>query len=305
MWSGISALFAGAFLGHAILPTAIKIGIGNVPPFTFSALRFVFASVLFTPFFFARKRQLLTKKDLVILLLLSLFCAGDVLFFSIGIGYTTAIISQIIYATDPLLVVVLSYFFLHERPNRYKIIGFLIALAGLGFLFQHSVDHHSIMTFGMPIGNFFMILGALSWSFYLVMSKKIDTVYSLSTLTFASCMVLACVFLLTMPFEWLVMRHIPHINTISLESSVIACISSVGMYLLVQYGIKKTTAFTASLFQYLGPLLAAVTAVPLLGERPNASVIVGGLLILAGVFYATTYPLLKTYIEKKIIWQQK
>jgi drug/metabolite transporter (DMT)-like permease len=60
------------------------------------------------------------------------------------------------------------------------------------------------------------------------------------------------------------------------------------MLFLTQYGIKHTNAFLGSVFLYLGPLFAAVTAIPLLGEQVTTNLIIGGVLILGGVFYATT-----------------
>jgi len=46
-------------------------------------------------------------------------------------------------------------------------------------------------------------------------------------------------------------------------------------YLFLQIGVKKTNAFTASLFQYIAPFIAATATIPLLHERVTFHLIIG------------------------------
>jgi drug/metabolite transporter (DMT)-like permease len=70
---------------------------------------------------------------------------------------------------------------------------------------------------------------------------------------------------------------------------IIVGIGTVAQYLSLQIGIKKTNAFTASLFQYTGPFIAASITIPLLHEKVTLQLFIGGFLVLLGVFIATTY----------------
>jgi drug/metabolite transporter (DMT)-like permease len=75
--------------------------------------------------------------------------------------------------------------------------------------------------------------------------------------------------------------------------------ASVIQYFFLQLGIKKTSAFTASMFQYVGPVFAGLISVPLLHEKPSMLFLIGGLIIIFGVFYATTFDNLLKYLKKK------
>lgn len=300
MGEGLAALFGSAFLGHAILPIMIKLGTNALPPFIFSSLRFFASAALCIPFVFAQKNIIRTRREWIFLLFLSLFCAGDAFFFSIGILYTATIISQIIYAADPLMVVVLSYLLFREKPDRYKVGGLVIACIGLGLLFQKSFGKNMLLTFGTPVGNIYMLCGSLSWALYLIFSKKLNQRISVVTTAFTNSMISAIVFTCAIPIEYFFLHHSLAWTPFSWFAILLTGSATSGMYLLVQIGIKKTSAFTASLFQYLGPLLTAITAVPILGEKPTLQLIFGGCLILAGVFFATTYPILKENTRKNL-----
>ena len=49
-------------------------------------------------------------------------------------------------------------------------------------------------------------------------------------------------------------------------------------------GIRKIGAGRASMFSFVGPVAAMVSAVPLLGEWPGPAQLIGGALILGGLF---------------------
>jgi len=74
-------------------------------------------------------------------------------------------------------------------------------------------------------------------------------------------------------------------------------IGSVAQYVALQVGVKRTNAFIASLFQYVAPFIATSAAIPLLGEKVTWELVVGGILILLGVFIATTFGQVKEYIK--------
>lgn len=294
MWMGLVALFIANFIGGALSPLFVKLGIREFPPITFTTLRFIIATLVFLPFFIQR-REKLSLKDNINLSKNSIFFSINVALYAIGLQYTTVIMSQIFYTLVPIIVGVLSYFILKEKFTKNKIIGSFLAFAGIIFLLAESIQKQQLLTFGTPLGNLIIFLAVISWSFYIVLSKRLTSIYSPVTTSFYSFILTMIILGFIMPIELSVSSF--DINSVTSSGIFsllgVGIISSAVSFSLIQFGIKRTTAFSASIFQYLAPLFALTTAIPILGEKPTLPLIIGGLLIIFGVFYATTYPYAK------------
>lgn len=297
MWLGILALLLAGFIGGQS-PILIKIGLREFPPIFLTTFRFLLATIIFLPFYL-RQKQTLSRKDIRTLFTQSVFFALNVGLFSIAIQFTTAIISQILYTLVPIIVIFLSYFLLKEKLTSNKIIGLILAMAGVSFLIQQSVVKTDVLTFGTPLGNFLNLGAVFSWSLYMVFSKNLTNKYSSATTSFFSFLVTTLLLFLIVPFEQFFRPLLVNKITIIGLSSVfgLAVFSSALMFFLIQFSIKRTTPFTASFYQYLGPFSAAITAIPFLGEKPTLSLVIGGILIMVGVFWATSYRYARKYLR--------
>lgn len=290
MGFGILALFIANFAGGAVTPLFVKLGVGEIPPVTYTVLRFLIALIAILPFFLIQKGPKFDRQSIKLILLNSLVFSVNVVLFSIGIQYTGVVMSQILYAFVPIIVAFLAHFLLDEKITRNKLFGSSIAFVGLVFLIDQSITGQQDI-FGKPLGNFIIMIGVLLWSFYITLSKKItkrNSEISLSTANFFTAVV---VLSMLVPFELSAKSFsISHISGLGLTSLLITGIfSSAFVFTLIQVGIKRVGAFIASLFMYLGPLAAAITAVPFLNEKITLNLGIGAFLILFGVFYATTY----------------
>jgi drug/metabolite transporter (DMT)-like permease len=67
----------------------------------------------------------------------------------------------------------------------------------------------------------------------------------------------------------------------------LALVVTVGSFTLFYWVVRRVGAGIASLSSYLVPFLTLAMAVVVLGDRPEALQLVGGLVILAGVRLAT------------------
>lgn len=301
MLEGLFILLIAQFAGSSIIPVSTKIGIAYFDPIMFVFLRFLVASILFFPFFFWSKRQKLTKKESARIMLLAFFLFCNVTLFTLGIPHTTVIMSQILYTATPVVVGVLGHLFFSESLTRHKIIGLIIALFGVGFLLLQSVSKQEHLTFGTPFGNVLILIAMLGYSSYLLYarrlanSKKYTSVQiSFYTFTFIGLYLL----LVNIVYLFIVPVSFHAVSSAGLLSVLAVASGNVISYALLQIGIKMTNSFTASLFQYLGPFLSGLVAIPLLHEKPTAELAVGGILIIAGVFYATSYDSLKRRLVK-------
>lgn len=300
MWLGIGALLAAGFIGGQS-SFLLKLALNDFPPLFLTELRFIIAALVFLPFFLKQKSSF-SKKEIKSLFLHSIFFALNVGIFSVAIQYTTAILSQILYTLVPLVVIVLSYKLLKEKFTQNKIIGLFIAMLGIGFLIYQSISKSETLTFGTPLGNLLTLAAVLSWSFYMVLSKNLTKKYTPATTSFFSYLTTIILIFLLLPFEHFV--HPFEVSKITITGLgsvfVLGIFSSALMFFLIQFSIKKTTPFTTSFFQYLGPISAAITALPFLGEKPTSGLIIGGVLTIIGVFYATAFPMFRKKKESML-----
>lgn len=299
MFVGILVLLIANFIGGALNPLFVKLAVQEIPPLTFTALRFLIATCIFAPFFLKEKKIKLTKKDISTIANRSIFFSLNVAFFSFAIQFTTVIMSQILYTFVPILVAIFAYFYLGEKITKNKIIGGCIAIFGLSFLLYQSMQKQEALTFGMPLGNILGMCAVISWSLYIVFSKKLTNTYTPVTTSFFSFFVTSILLLIIAPIELLfhpfVLSNVSSNGIFSLLGASI--ISSALMFFLIQVGLKKTSAITSSLFSYTAPFFATLSAIPVFHEKPTIELVIGGFLIIIGVFYATTY----SYIKKKLL----
>ncbi len=296
---GLAALAIANFISGIFNSVLVKLGVREIPPITFTMFRFLIASLAILPFYLRQSSRKPLRKHMWIILAQSVFFAANVGIFSIAIQFTSAIMSQIIYIFVPVVVGIISYFVFKEKFTKHKIIGSLVALLGVLFLIEQSIVKADILSFGTLHGNLLILCGVFVYSGYLLLSQKLTKIYSPITTTFSTFLITFILLMLVAPFELIDNPlQISKITFVGIGSLFgLAIFSSAIMYFLIQIGIKHAGAFTASLFQYMAPFFTAISAMAVLGEKLTLTIVLGGLLIMFGVFYATTYPYVKRGIR--------
>jgi O-acetylserine/cysteine efflux transporter len=125
----LSALVAALALGLAFI--CIKIGVGEVPPLTLTALRFVFAA--FPAVFFIRPPR---APGGLVALYGGLIGIGQfgLLFLAIGRGMPVGLASLVIQL-QAFITVFLAWLVLGERPSVLQVAAAGLALAGIVAIF--------------------------------------------------------------------------------------------------------------------------------------------------------------------------
>ncbi|MBI1862496.1 DMT family transporter, partial [Candidatus Microgenomates bacterium] len=247
MIPGIIALIVGHFLGSAINPVFIKLAVRDIPPFMFTALRFITAAIVFYPMYRMVSKHKLSRSHKVQLVKYTLLHSANTLFYVIGIEHTTAIMSMIFYAMTPIVVGLLSHFFSHEKLTRHEVTGTAIAILGVAFLFLKSYDPGQINTFGTPFGNLMIFMAAVSLGFYYFFCRKLSKFYDPMTLSLTSYFLTGTLSVLLIPAEIGLLHRVPHFTLTSvLFVILVGTLGTALMMYLAQYGIKHTNAFIGS-----------------------------------------------------------
>lgn len=276
-----------ALVGGGIT-VAIKIGLKEIPPFVFTFLRFGIAFIGILPILIIKKEKI-NKKYLSKAFLVSIFGTLDVVFFALGIKYTTATIGQILFTAVPILAVILSFLILSERISVSKTLGVFLGFFGTFLIIFLPLIGKPSPFKGSLYGNLIVMLAVISYSLYIVLSKKIQKFFSPIFLTAVlmftdlfSSLVLMLFNRTTYSGWWL------HLSLNSIIAILYAGIfGGLIYYLLYQYTIKLGSPVIASMILYLQPIATFIWAALLLKEQLTSGLIVGAILILSGAWMVT------------------
>lgn len=224
----------------------------------------------------------INKKDIPLLLLLGFvnIPVNQFLFLK-SLEYTSAPHVSLAYALTPAFVY-LIVFLVHRQTSSYKkLFGILLAIIGTVVVLMEKKFDFSSSTF---IGDILALLAAFSWAIYTVVGKNITMKYGAIYATFLSMIV---GFFMYLPIFWLLPDKLVITNisaTNWLQLFYLGAITSGVGYALWNYILGKMDASKASVFNNLQPIITAIFAFLLFGTPVSLYFIVGGTLVLGGVF---------------------
>lgn len=264
-----------------------KILLKSFDPFTAAFFRFFVASVVILPFFLKERRQ--QKLSLLPLVPLALLSTGNITFFYWGLRTTTANATAIIYTIVPLVVALAAPKLINEQVTLKKLVGIILGLVGALFIAILPAVERGQHISGDLGGNLLVLVAVLCWSGYTIGSRHMLS----SKRTTPIAMTAVSIFVSTVIFAIFSMSRWQPTYVASLTATNIAIIFQLGIlvtvatYLLLQWAIKHSSATTASLGHYLGPVFAVSFNIFFLGERLTAGFVIGSVVVLTGVFLAT------------------
>lgn len=262
---------------------------GQVPPYTLGFTRWTMGALILLPFAWAHLRreraEIATNWKLLALAgFLMPFMGAGVAY--IALTYTTAINAGVIQISLPVMVVILSYFFLGERASRIQWLGAAGAIAGVLYMIARG-KLSVLLGLDFNVGDAIMIACNLGLAGYGIAVKRLPYRFNPLSLLFIVCAVGA---LCHLPFfAWEVASgQLPVPGTTALVSlAFVALFPSVVAILFWNFAISRLGPSRAGFYLYLTPVFAAAFAIPLLGESLGSYHIIGAALIVAGVTVST------------------
>ena len=269
-------LFFAAFLWSTSFPIT-KWGLFYLNPLSFVFFRFLIALIFYLPFLNFKNFKKILNKDLILLGILS---AGGYIFQFIGQKYTLAGRASLFINMYIVWVPLILYLFKKQKFEKFIIISIFLSILGLFLLFYKSLGKFEIEYIK---GDLLTLLSSLSWSFYIIIAKRILNLIDPFELS-GIVILLTGVFLL--PFS-LIDFKIPEnfqgyyaIFHLSFFCTFLA-------YFLYHVGLSKTSEFKSSIFLLLEVLFAVIFSFIFLKERFTFIQIIGGILIISGIFFGT------------------
>lgn len=292
-------VFTLTFLVGSISSGLIKFADSQFPPVILVFLRATLSALFLLLFLRFTKVKIELGKDRKTMLIASALFAGNWLFFAIGIQYTSVIMGQLLFLLTSLIVAILGYILLKEKLEKVQIIGLIITLIGMAILIAGSLSVSDVLSFGKPLGNIIVGLGVLSWSLYIVVSRKISKIYSPQSIILLNFIGTAIISLSLLGFPIARQNfNSANITTLGYASLLsIVIFNSILFFGLNQWLIKHTSAFISSLTLYPLAVIAGIVGVIFFHERPTPNLIFGGLLVMSGVYIATAHKYTKKYFK--------
>jgi drug/metabolite transporter (DMT)-like permease len=262
-----------------------KNALNEFSPAMLGALRFSVGGLFILPIYLWSKRNEPKPKLLQSWKVLAVGVIGvglNQLVFLQGLVLTTVAHASILMAMTPAMVLLLSAWVGHERITRGKIAGLALAVAGVAVLQGRAILGGQ----GSMLGDLFVLIAGLTFAIYTVAGKEIRGRYdglTMTTLAYAGSAAI-----LSPVTVWLASQFdFSRVSWTGWVSIVyIATFPSVIAYLIFYHALRFMPSSELTRLAYLQPFLATIFAVPLLGEKLTPSLVSGGALVLAGVFWA-------------------
>ncbi len=281
------ALFATSVF-FAINFTAVKylINGGFIKAFGLNLIRVaVTCLLLWILYLFKPQKNSILKKDYGRFFLSALTgIAINQLLFIKGLSLTYSIHASLLLLTTPILITFIAAWLLREKINANKLIGLCLGVSGALVLILSKEKTGN--PGNVVLGDIFVLLNAISYTFYFVLVKPLMKVYN-------PIMVLRIIFtiglVMIIPFCWTEFIEINWQTYNPIEFFTLSLIVFGGTfcaYLFNIYGIKVLGPSVAGTYIYLQPLFAAAIAISFLGEKLAAYKLLAGALIFAAVFLA-------------------
>jgi drug/metabolite transporter (DMT)-like permease len=197
-----------------------------------------------------------------------------------GMTMTSAHLSSIIQSSGPVFAILLAVLLLKEPLGKNKVFGTVIALSGSILLVTGGGIDLKDSTL---IGNFLVLLSAVSYACSSIMSKKILEKYGPLTVAtismFLGTIILAIFMTLEAPGE-----KVPSISLNIWYIILVLALLPGSLALLIWYIILRTSEVSRIiLFIYLIPVFATVISYFWPGEEIKLTTIIFAFLIVCGV----------------------
>jgi drug/metabolite transporter (DMT)-like permease len=255
-----------------------------IQPFGLNLIRVTVSSLLFWfVALFYRSGVSIKRKDFGRFFLCAMtgIVINQLLFIK-GLSMTLVIHGALLSLVTPILITFIAAYFLKEKPGVYKIIGLTLGISGALMLIlrrEGSGNGDNILT-----GDLFIVINAISYSFYFVIVKPLMKEYQpLNVLRWVFTLALPFMFL----FGWKQFREIQwQVFTAKeyLALTLIVVGATFLAYTFNLYSIQKLGAGITGAYIYTQPVFATLIAVFILHESLSLYKIAAALLIIAGVF---------------------
>jgi drug/metabolite transporter (DMT)-like permease len=256
----------------------------HVPGITSAFYRALVAAIVVVPYWLVtRDRTRTPSRNAILLALLGgVFFGFDLALFNTAVLKTSATTAMVLTNNSPVLVGIGTWLIFRERPKLTFWIGLILALVGCIVIVAGDVFKHGSVVVGDVGGDMIAASASVFFAAYLITTGRIRS--SMGTVTFtalaiigsAATMLIVCL-IAGAPLTGFHASAWPWLIALGL-------ITQLGGYIGVAYALGRLPATAASVILLAVMPVTALLAVLFLGEPLQPAQLIGGTLVLAGIF---------------------
>ena len=238
--------------------------------------RFLIASGAILLFLCYQKQRLrISLREGLIMSILGLLYALSAEFLFLAYDYLSPGIASTIFFCYPIIVALVLVLFYKEKITLPTVLSLLLVVAGVGVL---SIKEGSTINY---VGLGISLLGALVYALYILIVNKVRIEASGVKISFYSMLFSSLYFWVKTLIlgESIAIPSFSLVGDITLFAIITTSLSLVALVYAVRY-IGSTPTAIMGAFE---PIVAVLISVGLFGEALTSSLIIGGMVIIAGV----------------------
>ena len=262
-----------------------KVVLRSISPFALAQFRVTVSAVIFLLIYVLVRglpRLRATPRELGYLAVTALFgITLNQLLFIGGIGRTSAAHAGLIVALAPVMVLILSCAMRLEPLTWLKVAGTAVSFVGVAILTTGKASGGAATTW---LGDAILLAGSGVFAYYTILVKEVADKYDTLTLN-TIIFVIGSLWMFPLhgwsafQTDW---RALPAQAWWGI--AFIILFGTLTAYLAYAFALTELTASRVAAFSYLQPVIAAALGLWLLAEKVTLPVIIGGGLILLGVY---------------------
>ena len=254
--------------------------VDQAAPLAIAAYRLGFTTLIILPFALHQKEELfnIERRDFFIMVAIGVVLAAHFAFWITSIEETSVASSVILVTSHPLFVGLVAHYYFKEKLSLTNAIGIITAFSGIIIL--------SAGDWGLGGTNFrgdmFALVGAFAAGTYILGGRQIRKGYSLFTYCLVVYGVCTIVLFVTCLFLAVPLTAFPSNDWILFI--LMALIPGILGHTVYNWTLGHVNASVVSVSLLGEPIGASVLAVILLSEVPTEYTVIGGAIVLIGIY---------------------
>ena len=265
--------------------SALFVRWAGIPAAASAFYRVLLALIVLLPWRLVRGGRTSTRTAVLLAVAGGGFFAFDLLLYNSAVLHTSAANAVLLGNNAPIFVGLASWFIFRRRPRLSFWIGLALALAGCAVIVLWDASRGSAVRHGDVLGDLFALTAAVFWAGYMVTTERVRT--EMDTLTINVVAVSASALTLLIICVGMGIPLVGYSAQTWLALLGLALVSQVASYYALVYALGHLPATVTSVSILSQVPMTALLAAVFLSEPLTAAQIVGGGVVLAGIYTVT------------------
>jgi drug/metabolite transporter (DMT)-like permease len=211
---------------------------------------------------------------------------------NLGSATVTASTSSVIIATTPAITTLMARIFYKEKLKIVQYVAIIIEFAGVSVL--------TLMNgiFSVNIGLMWLLLASVALSLYNLLQRKLTKKYSAIQTSVISIWFGTIMLMIFLPVSVAEIKTAPLIQLLYI--AILGIFPSAIAYITWAYAFSKAkNSSSVTNYMFITPLLTTIMGRIIVKETPGFQTIIGGIIILLGMFVYNLFDKIILIIVKK------